>query len=281
MRQYVGGLAIFLLCPVHGRGLRGEGQPELPSRERFHLFLLAGQSNMSGRGRVEERDRTPHPRVLAFTRDGKWAPARDPIHFDKKWAGVGPGRSFGIALADADKDITVGLIPCAAGGTPISSWRPGEGRRQTQVFPYDDAVKRARLAMKDGVLKGILWHQGEGDCRPDLAKVYEEKLQELIARFRKDLDAPDVPFIIGQLGQDPEKPPGASRKLVDRAHRGAADRDRLVGFVPSDGLTCNKDGIHFNARSQREFGRRYAEVYSKIAKEVDKDAQPCLPAGRD
>ena len=62
----------------------------MPEREKFHLFLLVGQSNMAGRGAVTEEDRNPDPRVLMLTRDRAWIPAADPLHFDKpKIAGVG------------------------------------------------------------------------------------------------------------------------------------------------------------------------------------------------
>ena len=61
----------------------------LPPREKFHLFLLVGQSNMAGRGTLEKQDTTPHPRVLMLNKAGEWAPAVDPLHFDKPSAGVG------------------------------------------------------------------------------------------------------------------------------------------------------------------------------------------------
>ena len=58
------------------------------SKDKFHLFLLFGQSNMAGRGVVEPEDTKPHPRVLMLSKDGKWVPAVDPMHFDKPSAGV-------------------------------------------------------------------------------------------------------------------------------------------------------------------------------------------------
>ncbi len=279
MRAHLAGATIILASFACRRSFGGEeAGVKLPSRDKFHLFLLAGQSNMAGRGKVEDEDTKAHPRVLTLTRDGKWAPARDPIHFDKKFAGVGPGRAFGIALAGKHDDVTVGLVPCAAGGSPISTWRPGERWNQTKSRPYDDAIRRTRLAMKDGVLKGILWHQGESDCRPERAALYERNLRELIARFRKDLEAPGLPFIIGQLGQNPAKPWDESRRLVDRAHRCAAAKDTPAALVPSDGLTFNKDGLHFDADSQRAFGRRYAEVYADVVKGVAAEDGPSKPA---
>jgi len=200
----------------------GRSQPnaELPAKEKFHLFLLAGQSNMAGRGKVTQEDRTPHPRVLMLNQENRWVPAVDPLHFDKpNIVGVGLGKTFGIEIAEANPNITVGLIPCAVGGSPISTWEPGAFYKVTKSHPYDDALRRAREALKAGTLKGILWHQGESDSKPDRAPVYEDKLHALIARFRKELNAPGVPFIVGQMGRFKEVPWNESKKQVDAVHR--------------------------------------------------------------
>ena len=125
-------------------------------KEKFHLYLLVGQSNMAGRGKVEAQDKKPHSRVLMLNKGNAWAPAVDPLHFDKSMAGTGLGKTFGIRVAESNPEVAVGLIPCAAGGSPISTWAPGGYHGQTKSHPWDDAVKRAKIAMKEGVLKGIL-----------------------------------------------------------------------------------------------------------------------------
>jgi Carbohydrate esterase, sialic acid-specific acetylesterase len=264
-------LCLLLLLAFCGPIRVSADDAELPPRERFHLFLLVGQSNMAGRGKVADEDRQPHPRVLMLTRDNHWAPAVAPLHFDKPGiAGVGIGRTFGFQIAEANKGVTVGLIPCAVGGSPIASWEPGAFYAPTNSHPYDDAIRRARQAMKAGVLKGILWHQGESDSTPGKAEVYEKKLHELIARLRKDLDAPDVPFIAGQMGQFPGAPWSDAKKLVDQAQRDLPKHVAHTAFVPSDGLTHKGDKIHFNSKSYHEFGRRYAAAYLKLASGPDK-----------
>lgn len=236
--------------------------PPLPAKEKFHLFLLVGQSNMAGRGKVADADRKPHPRVLCFSKENEWAPAIDPLHFDKpKFIGVGLGRAFAIQLAEADPDITIGLIPCAVGGSSIAAWKPGGLHSETNTHPWDDTLKRAKLAIPSGVLKGILWHQGESDSGPKKSVVYEQQLHDLIARFRKDLDAPDVPFIVGQLGQFEERPWNDARQRVDAAHRALPEKVPHTAFVSSDNLKHKGDEIHFDAESYREFGRRYAKAY--------------------
>lgn len=258
----------LILCYLLGGLLTHAGESgsiELPKKENFHLYLLVGQSNMAGRGVVEAQDREAHPRVLTLTKEQEWVPAVDPIHFDKSVAGVCLGRTFGIRMAERDPEGTIGLIPAACGGSSIFAWEPGAFHDQTQSHPYDDAIARARRAMEDGVLKGILWHQGESDCSPEKAPEYALRLTKLIERFRRELGAPEVPFIIGQLGQFPAKPLNEWRVMVDKAQQTAAKNIPFVGFVSSDDLSANDDNVHFNAASLREFGRRYVEVYFEVA----------------
>jgi len=242
----------------------------LPAKEKFHLFLLVGQSNMAGRGKVTPEDQVKNPKVLTFNQEGQWVPAVDPLHFDKpKIVGVGLGRTFGLEVSQENPEVTIGLIPCAVGGSPIQSWEPGAWDAPTKTNPYDDAMKRAKQAIASGQLKGILWHQGESDSRPERAAVYEEKLRELIARFRKELDAEEVPFIIGQLGQFEDNPWNEAKTQVDQAHQNIAKSDGSVLFVNSEGLTHKGDKVHFNAESYREFGKRYAKAYLDFSEQAD------------
>lgn len=244
--------------------VEGDESVVIPSKEKFHVFLLAGQSNMAGRGEVTSEDKTTHPRVLSLSREGKWVPAVDPLHWDKEFAGVGPGKSFALELVKKDQDITIGLVPAACGGSPISRWEPGEYHDQTKSYPWDDAITRTRLALEDGTLKGILWLQGESDGTSERAPLYKEKLRSLIQRFRIELNAEEIPFIIGQLGQFPDKPWSEARKLVNDSHIEIANSSDKVSLVFSEGLTCKNDNTHFNAESMKEYGKRYAEAYMKM-----------------
>lgn len=239
---------------------------QLPPPQQVHLFLLIGQSNMAGRGVVEPQDKLPHPRVVMLSKDGQWVPAVDPMHFDKAAAGVGLGRTFGIQIAEAHPGITVGLIPCAVGGSPIDAWQPGAFYAPTRSHPWDDALRRAKLALQSGVLKGILWHQGESDANDKLAPGYEAKLHDLIQRLRAELAAPEVPFLAGQMGHFPDSPWNEAQKQVDQAHRDLPTRVPHTAFVSAEGLRHKGDKVHFDAASYREFGKRYAEAYAKLTR---------------
>jgi hypothetical protein len=255
--------ALVCLAPL----LRAQS-PALPPKEKFHLFLLVGQSNMAGRGVVAPADKAPHPRVFMLNKAGAWVPAVDPIHFDKSAAGVGLGRTFAADIAAASApDVVIGLIPCAVGGSPIDAWQPGFYYQPTQSHPWDDALRRAKLALGAGTLRGILWHQGESDSTRELAPTYASKLHDLIARLRTELKAPAVPFIVGQLGQFAESPWDEFKREVDRAHRELPQKVPRTAFVSSEGLGHKGDKVHFDSAAYREFGHRYATAFLALVRE--------------
>lgn len=263
----------LLLVPL--TALPAAEKVELPRKPDFHLYLLIGQSNMAGRGTVEEQDRRAHPRVLVLNKEDQWSPAVDPLHFDKPSAGVGLGKTFGQVVADANPDVTIGLIPCAVGGSPIDAWRPGEYYAPTKSHPWDDALRRAKLALTSGELKGILWHQGESDAKAGQAEAYESKLHDLVARLRAEFAAPNVPFLAGQMGRFADQPWDDAHQRVNKAHRDLPRHVARTAFVSSEGLRHKGDKIHFDAASYRQLGERYAAVWLKLsAQTVQQSVRP-------
>lgn len=231
---------------------------KLPAKQDFRIFLLIGQSNMAGRGKpLEEQDTTPHPRVLVFNQAQAWKPAVDPLHFDKpRVVGVGLGLTFAKTIAE-QSDATIGLVPAAFGGSPIADWAR-DGKH------YTAALARAKAALQDGTLAGILWHQGESNSSdPKKAEGYQAKLDELVNNLRADLEAPDVPFIAGTLADTAK---GAYVSQINEALRTLPDRVRRTGCVLAKGLTMSGDKIHFDAASYRELGKRYAAEWLRVTK---------------
>ncbi len=258
-------LALPLAMATSAAGQEASPIGELPTEENFHLFVLAGQSNMAGRGEVEDIDRQVDPRVLALNAEGDWVPAVDPLHWDKSSAGVGLAKTFAIQYADHHPGVTVGLIPCAHGGSSIDAWEPGAHFPQTNSHPYDDTLARVQSVAEQGTLTAILWHQGESDCHPERVAGYEAKLARLFDRLRAEFSAPELPVVIGQLASFGERPWDAAKQKIDAAHQRLAEKLHRTDFVSSVGLAHRGDKIHFDSASYRELGRRYFAAYQRIA----------------
>jgi hypothetical protein len=220
---------------------------------------------MAGRGELEDMDRTPHPRVFVLDKNDEWVIATEPLHFDKpKRTGTGPGFAFAKEIARQNPEIRIGLVPTAVGGSGIQTWTPGGFHEQTGLYPWDDAIRRLGVATQAGELKAILWHQGEADSGPENAIKYEARLHDLIRRFRSLAGNDQLPFLVGQLGQFREWTEG--RSLVNAAHVNVPAHFSNTRFVSSDGLRHKGDGTHFDGKSARELGRRYAEAYADITR---------------
>ncbi len=227
---------------------------------------------MAGRGDVEPEDTVTHPKVFTLNKDNEWVPAKDPIHFDKSVAGVGLGRTFGIKIAESNKDVFIGLIPCAVGGSSIENWVPGSYFEQTKSYPWDDMEKRLKIALNSGKLKGILWHQGESDANPERCEEYEKKLTDLIYRVRNLVQDQEIPFVAGELGRFkiksnkdsfPENKPSPAEVVVKSTKR-VIKNDRNARFVKSNGLNHRGDKTHFDSKSYRILGKRYAKAMLKL-----------------
>lgn len=216
------------------------------------LFLLIGQSNMAGRGKVEEQDKVENPNIFMLTKDLKWVVAKDPVHFDKGAAGVGLCSEFARDLHKADPKSNIGLIPCAMGGSSLDQWQPGKPL-------YTTAVTRAKEALKQGKLAGILWHQGESDAKPELIATYPARFETMITQLRKELGAENVPVLIGEV-----IPGHGKHDEVNVALAETAKKTSNAVLVSSADL--GKKQLHYDSADYRALGKRYAEAFLKMVK---------------
>ncbi|HEY0670433.1 MAG TPA: sialate O-acetylesterase, partial [Sphingobacteriaceae bacterium] len=227
-----------------------------PPYKNLDIYIMMGQSNMAGRGVITPQyQKLQHERVVMLNKDNEWVKATHPVHFDKpKSVGVGPALTFGIAMAEAYPDKKIALVPCAVGGTPIKKWIPGAYDTVTKTHPYDDAVKRIKYAMQYGTIKGIIWHQGEGDSELKASQQYIANLTELINRVRREAGNPQLPFVVGELGRFRKTSHNINNVLPQLSSKVSHTK-----IVSAEGLWHKGDGTHFDSPSAAEFGRRYAE----------------------
>ncbi|MCD7033671.1 sialate O-acetylesterase [Metabacillus sp. GX 13764] len=222
-------------------------------------ILLIGQSNMAGRGFIE--DVSPiYNEHIKMLRNGRWQMMAEPLNFDRHISGVGPAASFAQAWTDDHPGDSIGIIPCAEGGSSIDEW--GNDGILTR-----HAISEAKFAMETSEIAGILWHQGESDSYGERYKTYEEKLLSLFKHLREELNEPDIPIMIGELGHFLGKAgfgkSAAEYKQINEILSKVAHSEKNCYFVTAKGLTANPDGIHIDSISQRKFGLRYYEAFSK------------------
>jgi hypothetical protein len=231
-------------------------------KAKLRVYLLMGQSNMQGRGVLETEDRTPHPRVFVLTASNHWNLAVEPLHGSGPRAGFGPGLVFGKLMAAWDTNAAIGLVPCAVGASELRRWERGGDL-------YSNAVARAQTAMRDGTLTGILWHQGEQDSMTATnSDTYYERLVKMIENIRADLGQPQLPLVVGQIGEflyTRRKQQTPYAKTVNDALARIPLHVPRTACVSSAGLIHVGDEVHFDGKSQRELGKRFAAEMQKLA----------------
>ena len=155
----------------------------------IHSFLLIGQSNMAGRGYINEVELINNPRIKVL-RNGRWQDMFVPVNPDRPFSGINLAESFCDEYS-REHDTDVGIIPCADGGTALSQWAEGS-------LLFDNAVYQCTLAQRTSSVAGILWHQGEGDCSDELYPLYFDKFTKLITAMRTRLGLENTPLLIGE-----------------------------------------------------------------------------------
>ncbi len=234
--------------------------PMVQAEEPTHVFLLIGQSNMAGRATIEDVDKEPIDGAMLWNvAERKWQPAAPPYNlFSPHRKAVGMqrlncGPSFVREYRKSNPDCKVGIVCVARGGTRIEQWEKG---LQKPWSLYDTAVAATKSALADGKgqLKGILWHQGEGNSGRPLD--YLPLLRELVQNLRADLGAPRVPFVFSQLGPWRAKYAAFNRMIIEQPRLVPAPLARIA-CVNTAGLTAF-DEAHFDSASQRTLGERYA-----------------------
>jgi iduronate 2-sulfatase len=264
----------------------------------FDVFIVAGQSNMDGRGNRKEltgensRLAATQPDVQIYYANPITSPDPKKPRFNSGWTVLAPGfaippkytntlpseyfgpeLSFGRQFADDHPSRHLALIKVTQGNTSLSKdWNPiGNYLYVTLTNTVVVAVHELKKQGVDCKIRGVIWHQGESDVKGGGEK-YEKNLAFFIASLRRDLGLPELPFVIGEIATNKE----ASFRAVQRK---VAEDTRYTAFVSADGLET-MEGTHFKAMSVVELGRRYAVAVEKIMSGLDeaKDSAQDEPA---
>ena len=247
----------------------------LAAAAAIDVYLLAGQSNMDGRGKSSELDaalQQPMEGALIWYRNppvdsAGWKPLAPGFSIPPGFKNGLPGPTFGpeigfaaALLAKQPKQL-IGFIKGSKGGTTIEQWNPGtagEAKSQGECYrAFMETIAMAKAALaKDGhtlTIRALLWHQGESNAK-DTAEVYQTKLATFITRIRADVGLPALPVLVGEVIDD------GKRDGVRAAQRAIPGVVPGVSFVTVDGLTSSDKGTHFDTKSQLALGRRFADA---------------------
>jgi hypothetical protein len=261
-------LKVFLgVAALVATGLVTPSSAEPPPRA---IYLLMGQSNMSGRGVLTEvppGSLDPDDAIQLYGNDGRWRKAAEPLdtargQIDKVSRdpdGVGPGLAFAKAMLKRHPGRPIGLVTCAKGGSAIGEWKPSTDRSTL----YGSCLARAREAAPFGQIAGMLWYQGETDARTEArAQAWAGLFTQMIGQFRADLGKPDLPLAVVGLGDQPQAGGFAGQFPAWNTVQASQKSLRLDHqvYVSAAGLPRNPDELHLNTDSQVRLGGMLARV---------------------
>ena len=243
----------------------------------FHIYLCFGQSNMAGSARAEAQDSTVDARFQVMSAMdcpdmdrtmGQWSVATPPLCDCK--AGISPADYFGRTLINQlPENVKVGVINVAVGGCKIELFDKENYQSYVDIAPhwmlnwtknydgnpYQRLVDMAKLAQKDGVIKGILLHQGESNPNDSL---WTSKVKNIYDNLINDLNLQDenIPLLAGEM---------LSEEFGGKCHGFNQFIAKLPEVLPNAHVISSKacpgkpDGLHFTAEGYRILGSRYGE----------------------
>ena len=249
----------------------------------FHIYLAFGQSNMEGQGDVGSQDKTVDERFQVLwaanngscsgKTKGKWATAVPPLAHCQG-AKLGPTDYFGRTMVEkTDSKIKVGVIVVAVAGCSIqlfdkdgyANYARSQQSWMTQRIneyggnPYGRLIEMAKKAQEDGVIKGIIFHQGETDAGDGQ---WPSKVKKVYDNIIKDLGlGNDVPFLAGEVLRS-----GSSKGANNNIAK-LPQQSKNFYVVSSEGFNqALGDGqnVHFTSQEYRDFGKRYAEKMIEV-----------------
>ena len=250
----------------------------------FHIYLAFGQSNMEGQGDIGSQDKSVDERFqLLWSADagscnqgaskGKWIKAVPPLAHCQG-AKLGPADYFGRTMVEkTDPQIKVGIIVVAVAGCSIdlfdkdgyANYARSQQSWMTQRIntyggnPYGRMIEMAKKAQEEGVIKGIIFHQGETDAGNGQ---WPSKVKKVYDNIIKDLGlGNDIPFLAGEVLRSGVSS-GANNNIAKLPQQSSN-----FYVVSSEGFNqALGDGqnVHFTSQEYRDFGKRYAEKMIEV-----------------
>jgi len=235
------------------------------------VFILAGQSNMVGYGMTAKLPapyRQP-PTNVQFYHNGYPAKMSRFAHF-------GPEVGFAHAISRHFPHKKIKLVKFAVGGTSLFAWDPywnlGKARATGNASAgplFEKLIKtiKRHTRAKDVKYAAILWMQGETDARyPAAARAYSRNLAQFVQALRKELHAPSLAFLMGEVNPPVDIFPYGD--MVRKAQRNATASIRNSRLISTKGLGKRSDDLHYDTAGQLALGLRFAEAFIQASKHL-------------
>ena len=245
-----------------GLGLLGEVSAEA------RVYLLAGQSNMSGAGLFAELKKSEQkpPAGVQIWHQNKWQEIEPGISANE--GRFGPELAFGRAMKKAYPDDEIYLIKKAAGGTSLHKhWKVTDGQGpllRSFLTMAKAALKNLDKERVSYTIEGMLWMQGESDADQGKGAEYEESLEDFIKEMRREFKVRKMPFVMGRILPTFDRPEG-NGPLVRAAQEKIAEDDEKVACFDTDDFERINKG-HYNHKGQLELGETFAEHLLDLVK---------------
>lgn len=260
------------------------GMNSFAQNKKFYVYLCIGQSNMEGHAKFEPQDTIVNKRFQVLEavdcdnlkrKKGQWYTAVPPL--SRCTTGLTPADYFGREMiANLPEDVKVGVINVAVGGCKIElfdkdnyesyvSTSPDWLKSMVAQYdgnPYARLVEMAKIAQKDGVIKGILLHQGESNTNDTL---WTKKVKVVYDNLLKDLNlkAESTPLLAGEVVHADQGGICASMNKIIATLPETIPNSHVIS---SSGCPDVADNLHFSAEGYRMLGKRYAAKMLEIMK---------------
>lgn len=260
------------------------GMNSFAQNKKFYVYLCIGQSNMEGHAKFEPQDTIVNKRFQVLEavdcdnlkrKKGQWYTAVPPL--SRCTTGLTPADYFGREMiANLPEDVKVGVINVAVGGCKIElfdkdnyesyvSTSPDWLKSMVAQYdgnPYARLVEMAKIAQKDGVIKGVLLHQGESNTNDTL---WTKKVKVVYDNLLKDLNlkAESTPLLAGEVVHADQGGICASMNKIIATLPETIPNSHVIS---SSGCPDVADNLHFSAEGYRMLGKRYAAKMLEIMK---------------
>lgn len=252
------------------------------------LWILGGQSNMEGAGKMKEKfrayEQNPDNEIRAFYMGDNWGTALPQLHQlwlskdkfisdfyrndrkNSRWKtefpkvqdnGVGPGLYFAINMKEKTK-VPQGLIPCGIGGSCLLEWKP-----DTPDNYYFAMLRRFKECGSN--VKGVFWHQGEAQCNKGDNETYISDMKHLVKCMRCDFDNENLPFVQAQINKYVAKDEEGAVYYthIREKQRTLSSYIENLSTVPTLDLELD-DLIHLSGASHEVLGKRASEAMCNL-----------------